>query len=252
MKKFFLLMWFLASMPMFSQTDSLQVYQTRKNIVKLNATALIFRNVQFQYERVLSKRVSAALTYSFIPQGDVPFKDQITGDTAADFEGDVDPFEQAEIKYSSFTPEVRFYLGKKGYGKGFYLAPFFRSSKYEFDKITVSYELDNGSSRVIDFAGDLKSNTFGLLVGAQFNIGNSFVLDWWIAGPHYGTGKGSLTGISSDTLSAEEQQSLSQELEDIDPPVIDLEYEVNSNGAKIKAAGPWGGIRGGLAIAFRF
>lgn len=231
---------------------TLATYQTRRNIIKFNPTALIFRSFQFQYERVLTKRISIALSYSFMPEGDVPFKDQIIGDTADDFANDVDPFENAQIKHSNITPEVRFYLGKKGYGKGFYLASFYRSASYDFKNISVSYELDNGTTRVIDFSGDMNSNTFGLLVGAQFNIGNSFVLDWWIAGPHYGTGKGNLVGIASEPLSAQEQESLSEEIDKIDPPFIKLEHEVNSGGASINAKGPWGGVRGGLSIALRF
>jgi hypothetical protein len=37
-----------------------------------------------------------------------------------------------------YHPEVRFYLGK-GYGKGFYIAPFYRNLKYDITGVNFTY-----------------------------------------------------------------------------------------------------------------
>ncbi len=40
------------------------------------------------------------------------------------------------ISSYTVTPEVRFYLGKKGYSKGFYLSLFYRYGHYEVSNVT--------------------------------------------------------------------------------------------------------------------
>ncbi|SDB64772.1 hypothetical protein SAMN03097699_3002 [Flavobacteriaceae bacterium MAR_2010_188] len=226
-----------------------QSYSERRNIVKLSLTSLALRNFQFQYERSINRTFSLALGYSFIPEGAFPLEKQILK-IIDDPEGS-DIIQNAEFKYSAITPEVRIYLGK-GYGKGFYLAPFYRHSKFSVKNVEFSYDTDEGGEKQVAASGSLKANTFGLVLGAQFNLGQRLVLDWYILGPHYGTSNGNFAGVSNETLSDIEQQSLRDELEDIDLPISDLSYDVNENGAKIKIDGPWGGIRAGLSIGYRF
>ena len=256
----FLLVFLASSTLLFSQNneikDSLQTlqeekldYQSKKNMVKLSLTSLAFRNFQFQYERALNKTFSLALSYSFIPNGDLPMKGLV--EKYADDPELNNPLDGVAVAYSSFTPEVRIYLGE-GYGKGFYLAPFFRTSKYTIENLDIDYELDSGNTTSLATGGSIKTNTFGLLLGAQFNIGKSIVLDWWIMGPHYGSSNGSIEGISPQPLSEMEQQVLLNELEDIDIPLTETKSEVSANGAKIKIDGPWGGIKAGVSIGYRF
>lgn len=225
------------------------VYQSKKNIVKFNFTSLAFKNFQFNYERVLNKTFSVALSYAFIPDGDIPLKSTV--EKYADDPDLMTIINDAQLSYSSFTPEVRIYLGK-GYGKGFYLAPFFRSSKYTFKDVNFEYDTDGGGTAFLTSQGTIKSNSFGLLLGAQFNLGKNFVLDWWIVGPHYGSSNGDISGITSETLSQMEQQDLENTLNDIDIPLVDTEVEVFDNGANLLIDGPWAGIRAGLSIGFRF
>lgn len=225
-------------------------WSNRKNIPKFNFTGLVFRNIQLQYERVLNRKFSAGLTYSLIPEGDFPFKDLIV--EAAGDEVDISGYiENASFKYSSFTPEIRFYLGK-GYGKGFYLAPFFRHTEYSMKEVQFTYTSDEGLEENLDTSGTLSSNTFGLQIGSQFNLGSRLILDWYILGPHYGTGNGDLAGRTGQSLSETEQESLKQDLDDIDFPFGDFSNEVNSNGATLTVDGPWAGIRAGLALGYRF
>ena len=49
----------------------------RKNFVKVNLTSLFLKNYGIQYERVLSKRVSAAIGFRLMPYTTIPFKDKI-------------------------------------------------------------------------------------------------------------------------------------------------------------------------------
>ncbi|GAA4644847.1 hypothetical protein GCM10023115_28070 [Pontixanthobacter gangjinensis] len=230
--------------------DDLPVYTQRKNIPKFAPTGLVFRNFQFQYERVLSRKFSAALTYSNLPQGDFPFQDLIV-ESAGDEEDISRYIENTSLRYSSFTPEIRFYLGK-GYAKGFYLAPFYRHTEYKIKDINFYYDTDEGGENMVDTGGDLSSNTFGLQIGSQFKLDNRLVLDWFIVGPHYGSSNGDLAGTSKEPLSEGEQRSLEQTLEDIDLPMGDFSYTVTSEGARIKVDGPWAGIRAGLALGYRF
>ena len=96
--------------------DSIQ--KIDKNIVKIN---LIGFSVNGQYERILSKRVSIALSYKILPNGKFIFRGLIpTTDPQAR-----ESLDNLILSNSAITPEVRFYLGKKGYGQGFYLAPFY-------------------------------------------------------------------------------------------------------------------------------
>jgi len=225
-----------------------QLYQSRKNLVKFNLTGLLLKNYQFQGERVINRTFSLGLSYGFIPQGGIPWMDNI-GDIVDDQEL-MNTLGDATVSYSALTPEVRIYLGK-GYGKGFYLAPFYRHSSYGFDNVAIEFDTDL-ETRELALSGELKGNSFGLMLGTQFNLGNRLVLDWWILGPHYGGSKGSLAGRSDEPLSQEEQQALLQELESLDIPLVDTTYRVDENGATIAIDGPWAGIRAGFSLGFRF
>ncbi|MDO6854669.1 DUF3575 domain-containing protein [Cellulophaga lytica] len=230
--------------------QSVLEYQDKKNIAKLSLTSLVFRNFQFQYERVLNKTFSVALSYGTIPEGGIPFGSSFVDEDEDDDLSNI--VNDGKMSYSSFTPEVRIYTGKKGYGKGFYLAPFFRASKYTFKNVNFSFDADGGGTETLTTSGTVKGNTFGLLFGSQFNLGSNLVLDWWIAGPHIGSSNGNLKGVSSRELSQNEQDALLETLQDTDIPLVDTEYKVDANGAEIDLDGPWAGVRAGLSIGYRF
>lgn len=234
-----------------SLTTSNELMIPKKNNVKLSLTSLVFKNFQFQYERSLTKRIGVVVGYSFISKGSVPFKSQINELTTSGSDTQ-DMFSNAELGYSAITPEVRFYLGK-GYGKGFYIAPFYRHLKYDITDINFTYDTNLlGGQADINLGGKLSADTFGLQFGAQFNLGKHLILDWWIAGPHYGTAKGDFVGIADRQLNSFEQAQLQKELDKIELPLSDVKATVNANGANIKVSGPWGGIRSGLSLGYRF
>jgi hypothetical protein len=223
--------------------DSIQ--KIDKNIVKIN---LIGFSINGQYERILSKRVSIAVSYKILPSGKFLFRGLIpTTDQQAR-----ESLDNLIVTNSAITPEVRFYLGKKGYGQGFYLAPFFRSAKFGGKGIDIDFTLDNGQAATFSMEGNIKANTFGLLLGAQWKLGKNFWLDWQILGPHYGSGSGNITGTTNLSLSPTERTSLENALKDITIPFINQNVTVTPNKAIVDLKGPWAGLRTGISLGFGF
>lgn len=234
---------------MMDQSSDLLDYQTKKNTIELNLTSLVFRNFQLQYERILSKRISVGLTLATIPTGGIPLSGTV--ENSLDGDQEIELLTNAEVGYFSFTPEVHIYFGK-GYGKGFYIAPYFRNAKWTFANLEIEFDGENNSQESISVDGDIKSNSIGMLLGTQFNLGKNLVLDWWIVGGHYGSSKGTLRGNSTQSFSEIEQANLKQELDELDLPLVETTSEVTANSAKIIADGPWGGVRSGFTLGYRF
>jgi len=223
--------------------DSIQ--KIDKNIVKIN---LIGFSINGQYERILSKRVSIAVSYKILPSGKFLFRGLIPSTDQQARES----LDNLIVSNSAITPEIRLYLGKKGYGQGFYLAPFFRSAKFGGKGIDIDFTLDNGQAATFNMEGNIKANTFGLLLGAQWKLGKNFWLDWQILGPHYGSGSGTITGTTNLSLSLTEQTSLENALKDITIPFINQNVRVTTNKAIVDLKGPWAGLRTGISLGFGF
>jgi hypothetical protein len=248
---------FSFSVPAFSQdaapekTDS-SLSRHKMNIIKTNITGIPLRNYSLQYERVLNKGFSLALSYRIMPEGSIPFKSMITNSIEDGDQEAIDQVESLQLSNTAITAELRWYVGKKGYGRGFYIAPFFRHANHKANNVSIEYDSDLGGTEKVDLSGSLVSNTGGLLFGAQWFLGKAIVLDWWILGPHYGSGNGDLKGLTSSPMSAQEQDDLRQELEDIDSPLTTKTVYVDANGAAVKLDGPWAGIRAGISLGIRF
>jgi hypothetical protein len=91
-----------------------------------------------------------------------------------------------------------------------------------------------------------------LLLGAQWFIGKSVTLDWWILGAHYGTSKGTFTGLPSVPLTTDEQTEIRDQINGVELPVGSVKAEVSASSVKAILDGPWAGLRGGLSIGIRF
>lgn len=222
-----------------------------KNVLKINLLSLPFNNLHVQYERQIGEKMSVALGFRYMPEGNIPLKS-----TVLDLIDDPDATKHlTNLKTGNFavTPEVRFYLGKAAL-KGFYIAPFARYSRYTaslpFD-FTVEDDMGGEYNEVIPLEGKLTTITGGLLLGSQFRLGKMVTLDWWILGPQYGSSKGNVAGRKN--LSPEEQQELRDQLNDItDLPLVKVTTKVDGNGADVDIKGPWAGVRAGLALGIRF
>jgi len=102
------------------------------------------------------------------------------------------------------------------------------------------------------FNGKLSSNTYGLVLGSQFFLGKHVTLDVWWLGPHYGTGKGTLTGTPSTPLSTTEQEDLRRELTNFDIPIVNKMVNVTANNAALSLDGPFAGLRFGICLGIKF
>lgn len=224
----------------------------RYNIIKLNLTPLLLKSYSLQYERILNRKFSAAIQFRMMPQTSLPFKSSIlklVDDEDADTKKIINEFKM--INYA-ITPEVRIYLSRKGFGRGFYIAPFYRYASFSSSELNVFYTDENDAEQSIKMNGKLTANTFGLAFGVQSMLGKRVVLDWSLFGPHYGNGKGEFTGKSTHPLSADEQQDLRDQLEGIDIPLTNKTVNVTNDGASLKLDGPWGGWRCTIGIGVRF
>ena len=221
-----------------------------RNIFKMNLPGIAIRNYSFQYERVLSKRISLALGYSTTPKGPVPLKSTLLKALADEDPQLTEILEKLQTSNYAITPELRFYLNKKGYGRGFYLAPYYRYGSFTVSDFVLNYENIMGVKNTINLSGKLTSNTGGILIGAQTSFGKHFGLDFWILGAHYGKAKGNFDGVSGKTLTPDEQQDLRDEIERLN--IGELKATVNANGATLLYDGPWGGVRAGLCLVFKF
>lgn len=233
----------LMSTALFSQETSQKPSQEKMNIVKTNVTAFAFRNVNLTYERVINQKFSVAVGFGTVSKGSVPFMNSFVKDNE---------LSDVEVGVTNFTIEPRIYLGK-GYGRGFYLAPYYRFTSFNADNIKLdkNYGLGNVPVKI---SGKATGNSAGLMVGAQWFLGKSqnWVLDWWMVGAHYGKGKGDFRGDSSRPLSPIEQQELKKELDNLDIPFVKYSTTTDANGATINVDGPWAGLRSGVSLGYRF
>ena len=221
-------------------------------MIKVNLSALFLKTYSMQYERVLSRTVSMALSGAYMPETYLPYTDQIIKWSGATEPEEIELIENVRITNMTITPEIRFYTGKKRYGSGFYISLFYRYGQHSFSNALVDFENDLGETGTLDCYGDATSHTGGFMLGAQWSLGRHVCLDWWILGPHFGISSGNFTGLSSIPLSPEDQQEVEDRLNDIDIPMFEQTVNVNSSGAEMIFDGPWGGIRAGLSIGIKF
>lgn len=238
--------------------------ETGKNMAKFNMLALMGGKFAFEYERLLTDRISVGATVNMRPKKGIPFGSTVKNIVDDEELNDlIDNFKSSNF---SITPEARFYTSKRGPFRGFYIAPYVKYASYgaslpfDFD---VDVDVDEQDTEIysrtetIPLNGSIQAFTAGVSFGVNFKLSRNIHLDWRIFGPGYGSSKGKISGKMA--LDVEEQaglrESLSElrtDLEDL-PLGINIDYDVNDNGADIKILrSPWAGIRTGLSIAYRF
>ncbi|WP_153395754.1 DUF3575 domain-containing protein [Chryseobacterium vaccae] len=234
-----------------SAQESETIPADKMNIIKTNVTAYAFRNINLSYERAINQWFSLNIGFGTMLQGKVPFINAFLKDE------DEKRFQNLRVKATNFTIEPRFYIGK-GYGRGFYFAPYYRFSDVSSNTFDFYYDYNapGGTTYQIPLKGQgsTSGNSGGLMVGAQFFLTKSqnLVLDFWIAGAHYGSGTGDFTMTSDYILTPDMQAQLKKEIENLDLPFVDYTVETNPNGAKVKVDGPWAGFRSGISLGYRF
>jgi hypothetical protein len=229
-----------------------EIPRYRMNFIKTNLSSILLKNYSLQYERILKKKMSVAISFRAMPQTGIPFKSTILSLMDDDDPDTKDMIEKFRISNFAITPEIRFYLSKKGYGQGFYIALFYRYAQYTSNNLPVDYSYDDGSDGTTDLTGKLTTNTGGFMLGVQTMLGKNVCLDSWILGPHIGGCNGDFTGTPDKPLSANEQDDLRKSMEDTDIPFVNIKADVNANSAKMNLTGPWAGLRIGLSLGIRF
>jgi hypothetical protein len=220
------------------------------NFIKINITALALNNYSLQYERALTRKISFAVTLRIMPYSGVPLKSSLLKTVNGD-DNTKQTIEDFRLSNTAITPEFRFYLSRRGYGRGFYIAPFYRYAIFKTNDIDIFYNDSSGAQNTIKLSGKLTSNTGGLLFGIQYPLGRHIILDLQLLGPHFGAAKGEFNGRSATPLTNDEQSSIRNSL-DLGIPLINTTTSTTANGASLKLNGSWGGIRSGICLGVRF
>ena len=223
-----------------------------KNFIKFNITSALIKNYSLQYERVLSRGVSIAVTFRMMPESGIPYTDNIFRWFDITDPETQDIIENTIIGNYAITPEIRFYSGKKKYGNGFYFALFYRYGQYTVNNALLPYDTDLGDQVTLNTSGNVSSHTGGFMLGAQWALGKHICLDWWIIGPHFGVSSGDMISLSSSPLSEVDQQDIADNLNGIDIPMFKQTVNVTADKVSMIFDGPWAGIRAGLSIGVKF
>ncbi|MGB8358000.1 MAG: DUF3575 domain-containing protein [Bacteroidales bacterium] len=228
-----------------------------KNIIKLNLTSLPLKNFSLQYERVLTKSISGALTFSMMPETNMPNFIANEGIKLARDNGSIDAETESLIRNVlvssySITPEIRFYPGHKKYGTGFYIALFYQYGHYEASNLPIPFTNDLEEDIKIITTGKVTSHTGGFMLGHQWSLGRHMCLDWQMFGPHFGISSGDIVGLPTSPLSSGDQAKFEDEVNDINIPMLKPTIDATADKVKMTFDGPWGGIRFALAFGVKF
>jgi hypothetical protein len=169
--------------------------ESKPGIIKVNLSSLALGAYSLQYEKVLGKRTSFALGVGYRPEKHIPFAKTVKR-IIDSIDNRIDYVSLANVRKTDLTagnfnvsPEFRFYLVKnKSAPIGAYISVFGKYNSY-FGKAPVFVDiLYRGTFARVELPIDTQIKTYsgGLMLGAQFKLGNRFTFDWFIIGAHYG------------------------------------------------------------------
>ena len=175
-------------------------------ILKINLSAVALGAATVQYEAVFGKRFSFALGAGYRPKRGIPYVQYFdkyfnyVDNKVGYISFDNVRKEAATIGLINFTPEFRFYFGKKQALFGTYLSVF---AKYNDFRGALPVFIDTDYKGVpvrLELPVDtkLKTATAGIMLGHQFRLGNHFAFDCYVIGAHFG--RLSVQGESNQNL----------------------------------------------------
>lgn len=131
----------------------------RKNIVKMNLSSLVIRNIQIHSEHLLTERISLGIGVRYMPTGSIPFATRLA---SSDTEISLEELDKISPDNYAVSPEIRWYFGNRGLGRRFYLATFFQIARYgvQYGDFEISFvRADDGEkfNRNMDIDGRLLS-----------------------------------------------------------------------------------------------
>lgn len=227
------------------------------NILKTNLSSDALNNYNITFERSISRFMSVSLSYRKMNKQKLPLKElakQFIQNEAIDFD-------KFEIGNSAITAEARFYLGISKMS-GFYIAPYARSATFDLT-VPLDYTytpvspVPNITLPAIpmhaQLDGTIRSTSYGLYTGMQFQLLTKIVLDLWIIGGHYGTSNGKLIFVAPVGTPALALTELKKTIDQTKTTPFTLTTATTPNGVISDTEGPWAGIRGlGVTIGIRF
>jgi hypothetical protein len=224
-----------------------------KNVLKVNLGSLVFGNYHVTYERGLSRKVSLSISYRHMPVGGLIYKEEIKKYIDNNDPNVINTIEQTTTGNFAITPELRFYTGA-GRMRGLYVAPYFRYAKFDAS-VPARYNSTVAGVRIEKNAimqGNIQSYSGGILIGVQRYIAKRIAVDIWLIGGHYGISTGLMVASIDPPMTTAEQQSLQNTLNGLATDPFKTQTTITATSASMKIDGPWGGIRSGISLGFRF
>ncbi len=211
-----------------------------------------FKNYSFKYEKTVSKKIAAVISFRYMPSAALPFANNNCKTFSYGAGNNNDYIDNLRLSNIAFTPELRIYLNRQPGRSGFYIAPFYRYAGFSNKNFIVDFTNDVGHVKSIRLWGNLTSTTTGVLIGAQWRLPKKFFFNWWLLGPHYNSSNGLFSGNCSFLLSSNEQDELRKQLYNIHTPFAESKTRVGAQNTSFQLARLDGGLRGGLSIGVRF
>ncbi len=228
-----------------------------KHIIKTNLSSDALNNYNITYERSLNHFMSVSLSYRKMEKQQVPLKSLVKkfiDNPAIDFD-------KAQVGNSAITAEARFYLGFSKMS-GFYISPYIRSATFDLT-IPIDYNYTPASPlpNIImpsipmhaQLDGSIRSTSYGVYTGMQFQLLTKLVLDLWIIGGHYGSSNGKLIFGAPNGTPSQAIDALKKTIDQTNANPFKLTTTATANGIIVDTEGPWAGIRGlGVTVGLRF
>lgn len=142
----------------------------RSHVFKVFPISLPVGKLGLDYEYRFSRKSTIGLNVGLPSEAEIP--QQVIDEVAFD-EYDI---KASALKGKSYRVHYRFYPGKRGAPRGFYIEPYFRTQEYTATLDGV-YNLKEVGSYENDGELQLKGTGGGLQFGSQFLVGNRFVID---------------------------------------------------------------------------
>ncbi|MBC7851052.1 MAG: DUF3575 domain-containing protein [Chitinophagaceae bacterium] len=233
----------------------------RKNLVKMNVTALLLNNYSFSYERLLTRKISFTAGYRIMPKttiGEISLLNKVYEKIDEDYVDGSKEFvgvdlNQLEVKSSAITAEFRFYTGKKPGARGFYFSLYGKYADFK-SNYNLDFESSNGNV-MIPMSADNKAFAGGFSFGVQWQIAKRVAIDLTILGAHYGTLKGDIVSTKDlSGLSPADKQDLQDQLDEM-LDFGDRTYitsSVSNQGITGTMKGPFAGLKTGISIGIAF
>jgi len=221
----------------------------QSSVVKIGIPALLHGRANLNYEYVLNEKLSLNLRAGAQFPRNFPVNSDVLQDGTEDFR-----IETGKWRAFGFTPSLRIYFGKNNPApQGFYVSPYIAVNR---NSINFDMEYDDGNNQNIDanFKVGLTGVGGGVMIGNQWVINESFVIDFNYFGLGYGVQNIGMKFTSSDTSVDYEQvkEDLEDELENTNNTGNISEIEVLDDGIRVKASAPSLQFRFSLSLGYMF